>query len=320
MEYWFCGGTQSEISLQTVASATMARAPAPPRPRGLRRTGRERVRYGGHAPADRAPKTRGRPAVTAERPGGGQTWEATRYATNARYVADLAGTVLAWLAPRPGERVLDLGCGDGALTEAIAAAGASVVGIDAAPDMVRAARERGLDARVADGLALPFDCAGFDAVFSNAALHWMSRHPAAVAAGVHRALRPGGRFVGEFGGHGNVAAITVALVAVLRRRGIDGAALIPWYFPTPEAYRAVLEGAGFAVERIELVSRPTPLPTDMAGWLDTFAEPFLAPLPPAERAAARDEVLALLAPALRDDRGRWTADYVRLRFLARRGA
>ncbi|HET6521523.1 MAG TPA: hypothetical protein VFG47_17145, partial [Geminicoccaceae bacterium] len=150
---------------------------------------------------------------------------------------------------------------------------------------------------------------------------WMSRHPAAVAAGVHGALRPGGRFVGEFGGYGNVAAITVALVAALRRRGIDGAALIPWYFPTPEAYRAVLEGAGFSVDRIKLVSRPTPLPaTGMAGWLDTVAEPFLAGLPPAERGAARDEVLALPAPALRDDRGRWTADYVRLRFIAHRPA
>ena len=251
---------------------------------------------------------------------GGQTWEAARYATNARFVADLAGTVLAWLAPRPGERVLDLGCGDGALTGAIAAAGAAVVGVDSAPDMVRAARERGLDARVIDGERFDFE-AEFDAVFSNAALHWMRRRPRAVVAGVHRALRPdGGRFVGEFGGHGNVAAITVALIAALRRRGVDGARAIPWYFPTPDAYRAVLEEAGFAVERIELIPRPTPLPTDMAGWLDTFAEPFFARLPEAERAAARDEVLDLLAPALRDDRGRWTADYVRLRFIAPRHA
>ena len=155
----------------------------------------------------------------------------------------------------------------------------------------------------------------FDAVFSNAALHWMPDADA-VIAGVQRALKPGGRFVGEFGGHGNVAAIVVALVATLVRRGHDGAAAIPWYFPTAEAYRAKLEHHGFAVDRIELIPRPTPLPTDMAGWLDTFAENFFGRLEPNEKTEARAEVLALLRPCLCDDDGRWTADYVRLRFAA----
>ena len=243
------------------------------------------------------------------------TWHAGRYATNARFVADLGAPVLALLAPQPGEHILDLGCGDGALTEKLAAAGVAVVGVDVSPQMIEAACARGIDARVMDGQALQF-AGEFDAVFSNAALHWM-RDPDAVIAGVARALRPGGRFVGEFGGHGNVAAIKVALMAVLARRGHDGRMAIPWYFPTPDAYRAKLETHGFAVGQIELIPRPTPLPTDMAGWLDTFAETFFARLEPAARPAARDEVLELLRPSLCDERGRWTADHVRLRFAAR---
>jgi SAM-dependent methyltransferase len=244
-----------------------------------------------------------------------QSWQPDRYAANARFVADLGLPVVELLAPRPGERILDLGCGDGALTERLAALGCTVIAVDAASEMVAAARRRGLEAYVADGQDLRF-VAEFDAVFSNAALHWM-RDADAVLRGVRRALRPGGRFVGEFGGHGNVAAIAVALAAVLARRGIDAHAAFPWYFPSAEAYAAKLETHGFALDRIDLIPRPTPLPTDMAGWLATFAESFFGRLPAAARDAARDEVLALLAPHLRDERGRWTADYVRLRFAAR---
>jgi len=247
-------------------------------------------------------------------PASTQAWSAQDYASNARFVADLAGEVVALLAPREGERILDLGCGDGALTAALCASGATVTGADAAPELVTAARARGLDVRLQDGRTLCFE-REFDAVFSNAALHWMD-DPDAVVAGVARALVPGGRFVGEFGGHGNVAAIVVALHAVLARRGIDGTTLTPWYFPTPARYRAVLEAHGFIVEAIALFPRPTLLPTDMAGWLRTFANPFFAPLDPAERAAAVEETLTLLRPVLFAD-GRWSADYVRLRFAAR---
>jgi SAM-dependent methyltransferase len=245
----------------------------------------------------------------------GQDWRAERYQRHAGFVPELGMPVVELLAPRPGERILDLGCGDGALTARLVEAGCRVVGVDAAPDMIRQARERGLDAHLADGQALSF-AAAFDAVFSNAALHWMKRDPAAVVAGVARALVPGGRFVGEMGGHGNVAAIVTALVAVLDARGLDGAAAIPWYYPTPDEYGALLERAGFAVERIELFPRPTPLPTGMAGWLDTFAEPFLGRLPEAERGAAAAAAVRLLRCSLCDGKGRWTADYVRLRFRA----
>jgi SAM-dependent methyltransferase len=245
-----------------------------------------------------------------------QEWKADRYARHAHFVPALGQPVLDLLDPHPGERILDLGCGDGLLTEKIATAGAVVVGVDGAADMIAAAQKRGLDARVMDGLNLSF-ITEFDAVFSNAALHWMKSDPDAVISGVRRALKPGGRFVAEMGGHGCVAAITVAIIAVLERYGEDVKAAIPWYFPTVDDYRTRLERGGITVEYIELIPRPTPLPTDMAGWLDTFVEPFFRRLPLEKRADARDEVVAILRPVLCDEKGRWTADYIRLRFLAR---
>lgn len=245
-----------------------------------------------------------------------QEWKADNYARHAHFVPALGEPVMQLLAPRPGERILDLGCGDGVLTEKIAAAGATVIGVDAAPDMIAAARARGLDARVCDGGRLEF-AAEFDAVFSNAALHWMKSDPNAVIGGVKRALKPGGRFVAEMGGHGCVAAITVAIVATLERRGVAGAAAgIPWYFPTVDDYRARLEDAGFAADYIELIPRPTPLPTAMAGWLETFGQPFFNRLPPGDRPAAIAEVTTALKPVLCDEKGRWTGDYIRLRFKA----
>ena len=170
-----------------------------------------------------------------------------------------------------------------------------------------------MNVHLADAHALEFD-AEFDAVFSNAALHWMTR-PREVVSGVHRALRAGGRFVAEFGGHGNVAAILTAVMAVAEIRGGDKSLAHCWYFPTPGAYRALLEGQGFSVSRIELIPRPTPLPTDMAGWLMTFRAPFFEQFGD-EQDAALEDVIALLRPSLCDENGAWTADYVRLRVEA----
>jgi len=245
---------------------------------------------------------------------GQQAWDPDRYGRVARFVADLGMPVVQLLAPKSGERILDLGCGDGALTRKLADLGAIVVGVDASAQQIAAAVKLGLDARVADGEALRFPPA-FDAVFTNAALHWMKK-PDAVIAGVWRALKPGGRFVGEMGGAGNVGTVVQALTAVLARRGIDVAPLSPWYFPTVEEYGAKLRTAGFAVRHIETFARPTPLPTKIGDWLDTFAESFLAAVPPAERAAVKDQVAALAAPKLQKPDGTWFADYVRLRFAA----
>ena len=242
-------------------------------------------------------------------------WSASGYASNARFVADLGGAVLDLLDPQPGERILDLGCGDGALTEKLLARGASVLGIDASASMIAAARDRGLDAGIGDGQCLAYS-EEFDAVFSNAALHWMPGG-AAVIAGVFRALRPGGRFVGEFGGHGNIAAIVTALNAVLSKRGMDAGRLRRWY-PTAERYADMLRQGGFTVLSATLIPRPTPLPTGIKGWLSTFVDPFLADEPDFDRGGLVDEVATLLAPALQTDTGQWIADYVRLRFQAQK--
>jgi len=242
-----------------------------------------------------------------------QVWSAGSYDTHARFVSDLASGVVGWLALQPGERILDLGCGDGVLTAELAAAGASVVGVDSSDDFVSAACARGLDVRLMDGQALAFS-SEFDAVFSNAALHWMTDAPA-VVRGVARALKPGGRFVAEFGGHGNVAAIVTALRAVGLRRGGDPGLAHPWYFPAPAPYQALLEANGFTVKRIALIPRPVVLKTGIAEWLMLFRKPFFQQFAgQAEEALA--ETVGLLRPALCDAEGNWTADYVRLRVEA----
>ena len=245
-----------------------------------------------------------------------QVWDPDRYATHARFVSDPGAPVVELLDPRPGERVLDIGCGDGALTAKLVEAGCRVVAIDASPEQVRAARERGLDARVADATALDFD-AEFDAVFSNAVLHWI-RAPDAALAAIRRSLAPGGRLVAELGGHGCVASIRAAFAEVLAQRGIDAGRLNPWYFPTAEEYRERLDANGFDVDSIRLFPRPTPLPSDVTDWLETFAQPFLAGVPNSDRPAVLREMRERLEPVLGTADGGWVADYVRLRFAATR--
>jgi SAM-dependent methyltransferase len=251
--------------------------------------------------------------MTAADPSQRQVWSAETYARHARFVSDLAGPVLEWLAPQAGERVLDLGCGDGVLTAELARRGVSVLGIDISESLLKAAAERGVETRHMDGQNLPFD-GEFDAVFSNAALHWMS-NASAVIEGVFRALKPGGRFVAEFGGHGNVAAVTTAMRATAWRRGGDAALAGPWFFPSVAVYREMLEERGFRVVRIGLFPRPTPLASGMIAWLGVFRRPFFAQFG-ADEDVVLSEVEELLAPSLRDAKGNWTADYVRLRVEA----
>ncbi|MEL6196767.1 MAG: methyltransferase domain-containing protein [Pseudomonadota bacterium] len=245
----------------------------------------------------------------------GGDWSASAYARDARFVADLATAVLDLLGPVDGRDVLDLGCGDGAMTAALAVRGARVTGLDASADMVAATRARGHAAVQGDGQALSYDAA-FDAVFSNAAIHWMVDQQA-VLDGVARALRPGGMFVAEQGGQGNVAAIRTALIAVLARdHGIETQLDEIWAFPSPTEQRARLERAGFEVEQITLIPRPTRVEAGMEAWLATLAAPVLAKVAPERRHGLIEAVTTLVAPALRDGDGIWWADYVRLRYQA----
>ena len=246
-----------------------------------------------------------------------QTWNANDYAAHGRFVSDLGGAILGWLQPVAGEDILDIGCGDGALTEQIAQFGAVVQGIDFSAPMVEAAQKRGLHATVMDATQMDFK-QKFDAVFSNAALHWIHDQPALLHK-VAQSLKPNGRFVAEMGGHGNIAAIRVALHAALSRHQLGHLAEDGNYYAAPQEYRRLLETHGFSVETMDLVPRPTPLASGMAAWLQTFRRGILESVPTDLRDAVVQDTVNYLQPVLCDRDGNWTADYVRLRFRARIG-
>jgi trans-aconitate methyltransferase len=243
-----------------------------------------------------------------------QTWNSKDYEQNARFVTDLGMGVMDLLAPQPGEHILDLGCGDGVLTKKLADLVCSIVGADASPDFIQSAKNLGLDGRLMNGEALSFT-EEFDAVFSNAALHWMKQKEK-VSEGVYRALKPGGRFVAEMGGKGNIETFEKACRAALAKRGLLEKIPEPNYYPTAEEYGDLLTKQGFKVEYINFFERPTPLPKDAKAWLHTFRKSYVEELDPADVPLFLEEVQEAVRPKLCDARGHWTADYVRLRFKA----
>ncbi len=243
-----------------------------------------------------------------------QKWLPHKYQKNANFVSQLGMSLIDLLEPQAGEYILDLGCGDGTLMKKLTELGCEVMGIDSSPEMISAAQQQGLETYVMDGQKLNFP-SQFDAIFSNAALHWMI-NPDAVITGVFNALKPHGRFVAEFGGVGNVATVVNAIAIGLDKRNIDIKKINPWYFPTIEDYQSRLKKAGFAVKFITLFERPTPLPEGIIGWLEMFVQQFTAQLSLSDQTIFLQEVIQLCEPKLSDGKGNWVADYVRLRFHA----
>lgn len=251
----------------------------------------------------------------------GQKWDAKHYDDQIGYVSKLGRGLLELLQAQEGERIIDLGCGTGELSEQIRQRGAYCVGIDYSPEMIEAARKKYPNGsfRTADAEEFRLEPGEqpYDAVFSNAAMHWMKR-PEKVIYSVGAALRFGGRFVAEFGGSGNVGSIVQALTNELDRIGIDGEARFPWYFPSIGQYAPLLEKHGFEVRCAELYDRPTPLgsgETGLSHWLHAFAGSLLAGIDPQRQA----EIVANCEIALKPDlyqNGEWIADYRRLRIVA----
>ncbi len=234
-------------------------------------------------------------------------WDAKQYQQRHSYVFQYGQAVLDLLAPQKGERILDLGCGSGQLTAAIADAGATVIGIDSSPEMLAEARAHypAIEFRLGDAADFAIE-SPVDAVFSNAVLHWV-KNAAGAAASIARALKPGGRFAAEFGGHGNIQAVVDALYEVL------GPVETPWYYPSIGEYATVLEQNGLEPQQAWLIDRPTPVEgaDGMEDWLAMFAR--FAPKDRLHEVAER-----LRASHFKD--GVWTIDYRRLRIVARKTA
>jgi SAM-dependent methyltransferase len=214
------------------------------------------------------------------------------------------------LDPKQGERILDVGCGDGVLTKRIAERGATVTGIDNSLDMIRAAHANGVDALVVDSADMHFD-REFDAAFSNAALHWMLDKNA-VAAGIFRALKPGGRFAGEMGGAGNLKMLREALDEELVIRGYAPPVEASNWYASADDFANVYEAAGFDHIDARLIDRPTPLEYGIAAWVTTFREGWL------DRAGVPEEERGEIGAAVADRLQSSVADYVRLRFIMRK--
>ena len=245
-------------------------------------------------------------------------WDSALYDNKHSFVWKLGAGVLDLLNAQPGERILDVGCGTGHLTAKIASVGANCTGIDRSSEMIRQAREKypHLQFQVMDARAIQF-AEPFDAVFSNATLHWI-KEPELVAAGIARCLRPGGRFVAELGGKGNTAQFLAAASRAWTRSGLAGAMPNPWFYPSLAEYAALLERHGFEVTHAVLFDRPTPLDDGeraLRNWLEMFGDAFLQNVSGSELEKFVVNVEQEARPTLFRD-SQWVMDYRRLRIAA----
>ena len=246
-------------------------------------------------------------------------WSPKLYNDKHAFVYNYGEALIELLNPQVGERILDLGCGAGQLTAEIASNGAKVVGLDASAGMIADARLNfpGVDFLVADAADFHFD-KPFDAIFSNAALHWVLRYREAIAC-TYQALKPGGRLVLEMGGAGNIENIEKQIRQSLKTRAYLKQAQMPrWFFPTLGNYTGALEEAGFSVKMAQHFDRPTELADESTGikdWLRMFASSFFEGISDREQTAIIEEIQEKLRPKLFCD-GKWYADYKRLRVVA----
>lgn len=231
-----------------------------------------------------------------------------------RFVKMFGMPIIDMMDPKPGERILDVGCGFGAVCQHLDKMGCQTVGIDISKSVVEAAQELGVNARLANAESMMFN-EEFDAVYSVSALHWM-RHLDQVAESIMRALKPGGRFVGELGSRGSIVKIIAAIRQVMLENGIEMESVRSWYFPSVSEFAAVLERAGFAIRSIELIDRPTVLPGDVRDWMKMFGRHYMDAWDPSEHDRFLDAIRDAAAPAMVNEQGEWVADYRRLRFLA----
>jgi len=246
-------------------------------------------------------------------------WNAELYDDKHSFVFEYGENVLELLDVKRKERVLDLGCGTGHLTQQIHERGGIVTGIDSSPEMIWHAKEtyHDVDFEVADGTDFHFE-KPFDAVFSNATLHWILNADAAIKC-VYENLKPGGRFVAEMGGKGNMGKIIAATQKALGAHGYTNLAKAQqWYFPSLGEYTSKLEAAGFRVTFAAHFDRDTLLQDGRQGvakWLNMFGPIYFEGIAPAEKEQILNEITDILEPDYNKD-GQWYADYKRLRFIA----
>ncbi len=240
-------------------------------------------------------------------------WNANNYNKHADFVSILATPVVELLNPQKDEKILDLGCGDGTLAIDIEKVGAKVVAVDLSEDMVKKTNEKGIEAYVMSATELNFQNE-FDAVFSNAVLHWV-KEPEIALEKIYNALKDEGRFIAEFGGYGNIKHLTDAMQTVFDRHPEYGEFNNPWYFPKEEEYKQLLQKSGFEVTYIEIIPRPTKI-DDISNWLNIFANGIVSHLEKEQQINFNKEVRAILKPIIYSQKDGWVADYVRLRLRA----